>query len=152
MAKRRKRSKYQENLELALSHYPHLKTYIDKNVRTKGLQMPKYFLELDFSMKNLDDFNLIYPVGEPLFVHINRLPGEDLKYIVIEPAMDQETRKINDFVLDKMIAIANELDVPDKTEDLTPVLVQLLNKVVVVSKTGKGTSIFSSKISVTQSQ
>jgi len=152
MAKRRKRSKYQENFELALSHYPHLKTYVEKNVRAKGVAMPKYFLELDYSLKNIDEFNLIYPVGEPLFVHILRLPGEDLKYIVIEPVMDEQTRVLNDVILDRMIEIANEMEVPDKVDDLTPVLIQLLNRIVVVTKTGKGKSLLSSKIQLTEDQ
>ncbi len=152
MAKRAKISKYQETLDLALSHYPHLKDYVEKSIRAKGMKMPTYQTKLDYSMKHLDDFNLVYPVGEPLFVHIHKPEGENLKYVVIEPVMDDLTRQVNDEILKKMLSLANELEVPDKTDDLTPVLIQLLNRVVVVSEGRQGSSLFSAKIAVSQSQ
>lgn len=153
MVAKTKRSKYQENFELALSHYPHLKQYIEQNVKRKGIPMPKYYTQLDYSMRHLDDFNLIYPVGEPLFVHVLKLSGETMKYIVIEPVMDREMRNLFNRITDKMIAIANELDVPDKTEDLTPILIQILNKVVAVSdRQNRLLSGLSSKIILTQAQ
>ncbi len=153
MPVRRKKSKYQDNLDLALAHYPHLKEYFEKKVRGLGIQTPKYFTHLDYTMKHMDEFNLIYPVGEPLFVHILKLPKEPLKYIVIEPIMDDDTKKVYELITTKMIAIANEIDVPDKIEDIGPVLIQLLNRISIVT-TEKSSYLtrFSSKVYITQSQ
>jgi len=132
MARGERVTKYQENFQLATAHYPHLKRYIEEF--TKQNPTPKYYKEINYSLKSEGVPNLIYPVGDPLFVHIFKLEKDTMKYVVIEPLMDDETLKINEHVMDKMVEIAHELPVPDKTEDIGPILIKILNKIVAVGE------------------
>ncbi len=151
MGRRMRVTKNQETFELALAHYPHLKKYVDDF--SKKHPMPKYYTKLEFSMKGEKNPNLIYPVGEPLFVHIYKPENEPAKYIVIEPTMDEETKKLNDIILDRMIEIAHQLPVPDKSEEIGPVLIKLLNKLVVIGdKSDLLKAKLANKILLTQEQ
>ncbi|MBD3209216.1 type II/IV secretion system ATPase subunit [Candidatus Woesearchaeota archaeon] len=153
MGRAGKITKHQETMELAMAHYPHFRRYIDEFI--KHAPTPKYFTKLEYSMKGEEYTNLIYPVGEPLFVHIYKPEGEPTKYIVIEPQMDEETKKVNDTILDRMVEIAHRLPVPDKTEDITPVLVKILNEVVIIGTYQSGNILkarMSNKVLLNQEQ
>ncbi|USN46017.1 MAG: type II/IV secretion system ATPase subunit [Candidatus Woesearchaeota archaeon] len=150
MVERKKNSKFQLQLDTALSHYPHLRTYVDEFSRNNP--QPKYLTELGFELKREKSPNVIYPVGEPLFIHVLKDEKGILHYIVIEPTMDEETSRLNDKILDRMIEIAHELPVPERLEDVAPILVQLLNKIVVIGE-GKTSKVsFSNKIVLSQVQ
>ena len=153
MGRAGKIAKHQETMELAMAHYPHFRRYVDDFA--KHASMPKYFTKLEYSMKGEKYPNLIYPVGEPLFVHIYKKPGEHAKYIIIEPTMDEESEKINEKVLDRMVEIAHSLPVPQKTEDITPVLLKILNQIVIVGERQPGNIIkaqMANKILATEEQ
>jgi flagellar protein FlaI len=144
MGRAGKITKFQETMELAMAHYPHFRRYIDDFKKTA--LYPKYYTKLGYELKNEKFPNLIYPVGEPLFVHIHKKQGEPTKYIVIEPVMDAETAKLNDKVLDRMVEIAHTLPVPGKTTDISPMLIKLLNKITVVGEITP-TNVIRAKIS-----
>ena len=149
---RRKPSQYQQSLELAMAHYPHFRRYIDEF--SKHHPLPKYATKLEYSMKG-ETPNIIYPVGEPLFVHIFKEPGEPAKYIVIEPTMDDDVKPLNEKIMDKMVEIAHRLPVPRKLEDVTPVLIKIMNEIVMVGEHQPG-NLFKAKLAnkvlVTQEQ
>ncbi|MCA9478726.1 MAG: type II/IV secretion system ATPase subunit, partial [Nanoarchaeota archaeon] len=150
MSKRGKVTRTQQKVETAQSSYPHFRDYMKK--LPKELANPKYLLELDRSMRDLDPLNIIYPVGDALFVHIFRPEGKPLQYVVIEPTMDESTDKIYQKVLDRLVEIAFQQEKIDVADDITPILVNLLNDVVVIdTKTFFGSSL-SSKIHLNQQQ
>lgn len=144
-------TKRQMTLDSAILHFPHLREYIDSVKEKHGI--PKYFTELNRSMKTeLSQLNIVYPVGEPLFIHMYKDEKGEIIYHVIEPEMDEQTKKINKLVMDRMIEIAYEEAETDVLMDLTPVLVRLLNKVVVIDSRKFLGSSLSSKVHVTQVQ
>ena len=60
---------------------------------------PQYCETLDRSMGDLEDPNLIYPVGEGIFVHIYPNPLDARNYyIVIEPGMVEDLSSIQEQV------------------------------------------------------
>jgi len=124
--------------------YPHLAKYMRKVTRDMG--EPKWTIKLDRELKNLEFPNIIYPVGDPLFIHIYRKKGEPAIYHVIEPEMDDVLKKLNDRILDKMVAIAHKYPVPDKIEDMEPVLTKLYDEVVEMVEGRSGTRLMSSRI------
>lgn len=153
MAKRGEITKNQKTFELALAHYPHFKKYIEEF--TKHAPMPKYTLKLEYSMKADKVPNYVYPVGEPLFVHIYKPEDKPAQYIVIEPKMDEEVEKLNTKILERMVEIAHEQPVPEKREDIVPILIKILNKVVIVGDLGAGSILkarLSNKFLVSQEQ
>lgn len=144
-----------EDFQDALRKYPHLRDYVKKIIPVIG--EPEYHLTLDRAMKNIDYPNIIYPVGDPMFVHISRERGAVGKnYTVIEPSMDDETRKRYEVILDKMIELANRLPVPFKTEDMAPVLLKIFDEIVEVQddvgKKGVMGNLFSTKILVNRGE
>ncbi len=134
MVKRRHPPKT-EDLDLAMRKFPHLARYIRKISREMG--EPEFHLTLDRKMKTINLPNILYPVGDPLFVHIFRRPKEPLYYHVIEPELSEREMKLHDAVLDKMIDIAHRYPVPDKTEDMEPIILEILDKIVEVAPEGK---------------
>lgn len=150
MVKRGQITRPQQKFETAQSTYFHFRDYI-KKLPTE-LANPKYLLKLDRGMRDLSPLNVIYPVGDALFVHIYRPEGKPLQYVVVEPEMDEKTKEIYQKVLDKLVEIAFQQDKIDVTDDITPILVNLLNDVVVIdTKSFFGASL-SSKIHLTQEQ
>lgn len=150
MVKRRKPPKTTD-YNTAIRKFPHLAQYVRKVTRTLG--EPNYYAQLDRKMKNIDMPNLIYPVGDPLFVHIYRKPNEPLQYHVIEPELTQEESELYDKVLDKMIDLAHRYPVPDKIEDMEPVILDILNDCVQISQeASKLSAIFLNKILLTKDQ
>ena len=113
----------------AMERNPHLKEYID----SLDYDTPEFFVQLDRSLKKVDYPNVIYPVGDPIFIHILRRKGEnEVQYIAVEPKMSpRETEILND-VSDKLITIAHTMDTSDTSEDISEVLVKLMNDIVVV--------------------
>jgi len=76
--------------ELNLSLNPHLKKYIGDRA-ARGFGRADYVLDLQPAMKTMEEFNFIYPVAPPAFIHASRLGAGGKHYIVVEPAMSKET-------------------------------------------------------------
>jgi flagellar protein FlaI len=135
----------------ARAKYPHFKRYIDKI--TAELGEPIYYTKLERSMKNLKKPNLIYPVGDPIFIHIFKEGTRGMRYVVIEPEIDPNFQKIYEKVLDRLVEVANSLPVPEKVVEIGDVLLKLLDQIIMID-TGKGglMSSLSSKIKLTKMQ
>jgi len=133
-----------KNFDDALRKFPHFSKYIRRITREMG--EPEFFLRLERNMKQLEFPNIIYPVGDPIFIHVYRKKGEPTIYHVIEPEMDDKLKKLNEKILDKMVAIAHKYPVPDKIEDMEPVLTKLYDEVVIVDEKGKASNLLSNRV------
>ncbi len=149
----RKKPPVTKTLNQAMVKFPHMRKYLAKVRREIG--EPEYHVTLDREMGKIDYPNIIYPVGDPLFIHIFRKKGMPIMYHVIEPEMDEETQAINQKIMDRMIEIAHRLPVPDKIEDASEILLNIMDQVVEVSekKSFLAEALSgSSKLHVTQKQ
>jgi flagellar protein FlaI len=135
----------------AKAKYPHFRNYINKITQNMG--EPVFYTKLDRGMKNMMAPNLIYPVGDPIFIHVFKEGNRGMRYIVIEPEIDKNFQQIYDVVLDRLIEVANSLPVPDKVVEIGDVLLKLLDKILEIDD-GKGgvMSKFGSKIKVSKYQ
>jgi flagellar protein FlaI len=125
-------TKAQANFDIALRSYPHLRAYIDEIARTTGT--PSYHTELSFELKKESgSLNILYPVGDQLFVHAYRDEKGKANYHVVEPELDDKTLKILEKVLDRMIEIIHRLPVPKEDMDIVSHISTLLNKIVSIS-------------------
>ncbi|MEM4959543.1 MAG: hypothetical protein QXX12_06720, partial [Nanopusillaceae archaeon] len=60
----------------ALNKFPHLREYVNKiSVR---IGMPEWLTELDRRLREREVFNILYPVGDPIFINIYKVPGEEI--------------------------------------------------------------------------
>jgi flagellar protein FlaI len=140
------------SMEEAIEKYPHFRKYVEEVSKTMG--EPVFYQKLDRSMKQMKKPNLIYPIGDPLFVHIYLEEGRGMRYIVIQPEMTEEEQKLYDQILDKLIEVAHSREIPENTREMEKVIIELLDEVVEIKKSDKKTvkDLFSSKIRLTQKQ
>lgn len=147
------RKKLQKTLTMAeaKAKYSHFRKYVKKISTEMG--EPVFYTKLDRGMKHLKKPNLIYPVGDPIFIHIYKEGTRGMRYIVIEPDIDKDFQEIYDKALDRLVEVANSLPVPDKVVEIGDVLLKLLDQILEVDD-GKGSFLKSlnSKLKVTKSQ
>lgn len=75
----------EEGFQEALERNPHLSRYVDR-LAAAGEDFPDYYTQLSREMRYLDRVNLIYPIGDPFFIHIKSTESEGWnRYIVIQP-------------------------------------------------------------------
>ena len=93
---------------------PHLLKYLE-NYSSQGNPLPIFTESLKPEHKKLKEPNLIYPVSDQSFIHINPHTTSDdgyMEYVIIEPELPE--RKIMD-IADRMFAVkSGELDPPQE--------------------------------------
>jgi len=154
MASRQHFSKTQDFNE-AMNKFVHLRNYVNKVSAKEG--MPEFKVKLDKSMRTIDNPNIIYPVGDPIFVHISRGNdlGENIKYKVIMPELDQDEKEYYDAIIDRIIEVAHTAKVPNSEDELKNILVDLYNQVIHIAHPPEKPNLLNSlgkKIMITESQ
>lgn len=91
-----------KTLEDAIKHNPHLAEYLDALKKNKK-DLPLYVTQLQREMAVEKTPNVLYPVGNPVFVHIHAEIGKDIEYTVVEPGLKHgEIDKYN-LVVEKIL-------------------------------------------------
>jgi len=100
------------NFTDVLKKTPHLLKYIE-NYSTQGNPLPLFTESLKPEHKKLKEPNLLYPVSDQAFIHINPHTTSDdgyMEYVIIQP--DLPERKIMDLA-DRMFAVkSGDMDPP----------------------------------------
>ena len=100
------------NFTDVLKKTPHLLKYIE-NYSTQGNPLPLFTESLKPEHKKLKEPNLLYPVSDQSFIHINPHTTSDdgyMEYVIIQP--DLPERKIMDLA-DRMFAVkSGDMDPP----------------------------------------
>ena len=119
----------EKEFQEAQARNPHLREYLT----TKGLEKPAFYVQLDRSLRDSEFPNVMYPVGDPIFIHILRKHGEnETQYIAVEPQLTPRETEIFNKISDQLIKIAHTMDTSETTEDLSDILVRLMNELVTV--------------------
>lgn len=92
--------------------------------------------------------NIIYPVGDPVFIHIYGEHNKDIDYIVIEPQLKEEEKELYAAVLDRVLE--KGIRVTSK-ENLRETVLKLLDEIIKV-EAFKKRSLASSIIRVTKEE
>lgn len=139
---------YTSDIEEAKRKFPHVAKYLREwEVQAPGgLGVPEFVMMGD--VRPTDSPNVFYPVGDPIFIHVYKMPEQMIHYQVIEPEMDEVMNVLYENVLTKLIDVAHTLPVPDKLVDIKDVLLKLLDEVLEVKgeETNVFAEIFSSKL------
>ena len=98
--------------------------------------IPEYYPELGRNLGDKKNPNLIYPIGNGLYVHIYPDPNDSRDYyIAIEPGMLNDDSGLVEEVEDHLVDYVEELEDSDNAPlDRGRILRGILNKVVVVVK------------------
>lgn len=117
----------------ATNKSPYLAEYVMSFVK-KGKPYPKYFEKIDGSMKNLKVLNLIYPISDQNFIHLNSLgdSGDGYpEYVIIGPP-EPNAQLMS--ILDKIFAkYAGAWKPPDQLQEKFSLVGEFLEKVCVKS-------------------
>ncbi len=115
----------------------HVREYLDKLSQQEIVEP----MMVDKPTKNdLVDgkINVMYPVGDPIFIHIHKEKGGKIFYNVVQPTLSSEDeslyKKISDQILDK----AYREPIKDPNADLTDTLIRLFDSVVKVDSGSSG--------------
>lgn len=120
----------------AMERNPHMKEYVDAFIE-KGKGRPNFFTALSRDMKEWETFNLIYPVGDPIFVHIYRGEGDtEPKYFAIQPKFDKRLRDKYLQVFNKMLQIIPFQIEPSDPREFKLMLDQMLGEILLISDEG----------------
>lgn len=112
---------------------PHLKEYILK-IYSEIHQTPTLALTLSRDMGTIKRPNIIYPVGDPIFIHIYA-QGEEKStlYIPIEPRLKNDRSLILNEVEKRMAFLLNQKSVFKSIEEKTEYLNKILEKMIKIS-------------------
>jgi len=117
------------SLNDAIKNFEHVKKYITEWSRTEP--MPTFYPDCTPALRKIKFPNLIYPVGDPIFIHIYKDKNGLINYHVIEPHVDPANIAKYDMIMEKMIEVASSLPVPHDVREIGPVLEKLFEKVAV---------------------
>ncbi|MFT4310635.1 MAG: type II/IV secretion system ATPase subunit [Candidatus Woesearchaeota archaeon] len=139
------------SMKEAMAKYPHFRKYVIDF--TKKVGEPTFVPELTRDMKSIKNPNLIYPVGDPIFIHVYKQGNGSIMYQAIEPQISQEELIIYEKLQDKIVEVANSLPVPDDVTKIGPVLEKLIDMVVEIDD-GSSSILkkFSTKLKLTKDQ
>lgn len=105
---------------------PHLAEYLAEFSKTH--EAPTFHEAVTRDMKNLEKVNIIYPVGDPVFIHIWDDEDGTRRYTNIEPVLTKSELKIYDTIKDKILRLAPFEPTPRTQEELRATLRRLIAK------------------------
>ncbi|WP_421077038.1 type II/IV secretion system ATPase subunit [Methanothermococcus sp. Ax23] len=132
-----------DEFKTSMERNPHLRKYVD-NFKKTYLKMPEFMVSLSRDLKELKYPNILYPIGDPLFIHIFGTHDVKTKYIVIEPRLETLDEKLTyKMIMDKLLEYAPYADSPESDEEFGKILTDLFNKTTkVVESKKKGKKFF----------
>ena len=137
----------------AQNKFKHLRAYVNRVSQNYGI--PEYRVTLDRSLRKLENPNIIYPVGDPIFIHIFKEDGDNIKYSVIMPQLTEDEKEFYDAILDRIIEVAHTAKIPNSQDELRDILISLYNEVTHISHPPEKPSFLNSlgrKITINEEQ
>jgi type IV secretory pathway ATPase VirB11/archaellum biosynthesis ATPase len=113
-----------------LARYPHLRDYLSE-LQRRGMRPPTFAVQLSREMRDLEDVNVLYPIGDPYFVHIYSVQGEKWRrYVVIQPRIEGDAWKAIEYVDEALAYHLLRRGEDGLKEDRAKVLERLLSEIV----------------------
>jgi flagellar protein FlaI len=122
-----------EELRAACQEYPHLLQYLWILMENK-MDVPQYFEKVTRAQKGTKNPNLIYKVGNGVFVHVLANP-EDVRdhYIAIEPSLiDAQDSTLDEIEL-RLAEYVEELEGVNDSSRRLEIIMAIVDKIVSVS-------------------
>ncbi len=116
-------------LNEAISRNHHLGDYIRRYEQQYGVT-PEFHEQLTYDMRYLKTPNLIYPVGDPIFIHIHTdTSSEEIRYTAIEPQLSEETESKRERIMGYIYDKVPEVDF-EKEKDIRSIILRLYDEAV----------------------
>ena len=119
---------------VAIDNNPHLKEYIDKfkKEHKTGFDFEGYITKEMVRGKAV--VNLIYPVGDPVFIHITNVGFDRINYIALEPKLTSREKKKMEKILNNILDVAPSKEAPETHDEFERTLDSLIDESVVFDK------------------
>ncbi|MBS3817584.1 MAG: type II/IV secretion system ATPase subunit [Candidatus Thermoplasmatota archaeon] len=126
-------------LQEALDNNPHLEEYLNEIEEERG-ERPEFREYLSRDMASMDEVDIVYPVNDPVFIHLDIPRNEKGKYWTIEPPLKVGLEDKIEEIRRKVLRKASRSPTPEEGEGFEEKLNRLIDEVI--SKK-KGTFAFS---------
>jgi flagellar protein FlaI len=114
---------------------PHLMAYVQEFVR-EHRKPPQFHPHLTRDMGDLEEVNIVYPIGDPLFVHIFSTKSLPIRYISVQPPLSKELLPKFKTAIDRVYNKAVYEKPHGTREEFERSLFALLDKSTVIVKDG----------------
>jgi len=122
-------------LEEVIVRNPHLGQYLSL-LSAQGIPQPVFLEQLTEDVAKQKNPNILYPVGDPIFIHLYRPSG--YYYVVIEPPLTPELESKYNQILEMMLKYATRFEeTPEKKEEFEGLIDKLINHVTTVEEKEK---------------
>jgi flagellar protein FlaI len=120
-----------EDFDKALDRHPHLRRYID-DWRDRTGRRPEFTVAISRDADERDQVDLVYPVGDPLFIHVHGDPAKSVRYAAIEPELEERDRAVYEDLREQILQLAPYEEPPQDNDELRDTLDELYERVAVV--------------------
>jgi flagellar protein FlaI len=118
--------------EEAIRRNPHLKEYLD-GIKAESGTVPSFYTRLSKDLAEASVPSIIYPVGDPIFIHIKGDKNtREVRYIAIEPQLSEAENNKYNLITDSILTKAGDELAPKDEEQLKTLIIKLLNESVEV--------------------
>ena len=134
-------SQLPDTLREACNESPFLASYV-KGLPIDEIGIPEYYPKPSRSLSGLDYRNLIYPIGEGLYVHIypDVLGARD-HHIAIEPTIIVDVEDLIPEVENRLVHWAEEIGRIEDKEEKRVLLLDLIDKICTSNPKNKGSKL-----------
>ena len=119
------------DLNETMARNPHLARYIAE-YQKKTTRIPTFVESLGRDMKSLKEVDVMYPVGDPIFIHIYDYEFKR-HYVAVEPVLSKDERAKYNKIKESILRLAPFEDTPAGNDELRATLRRLLDRTVRVS-------------------
>ncbi|MGQ9571948.1 MAG: type II/IV secretion system ATPase subunit [Dehalococcoidia bacterium] len=117
--------------------YHHLFRYLHM-VPIDEFGVPQYHEKLERKMGDIEQPNIIYPVGDATFAHIFPDPQDARNYYIpVEPIVGGNYGPLMEVVEDRLVDVVHKLSQPSTPEEQKELLLEALNRIA-ATKRGNG--------------
>ncbi len=121
-----------DKLAEACNNNPHLRDYLEE-LKASDCVLPDFMVQLSKSLSDLKYPNVLYPVGDPIFIHIHGDAEKGkVEYITIEPRLSESEKEDYRNIMDSILEKAPNLPAPENDEELKLTINKLFNDTVVI--------------------
>lgn len=145
------------DIKKLLAENPHLQKVYVTSLRDDKKRM-QFVSSLDDFKGTLEEgINVVYPLGNFVFVNIKGTKKTGLSYIVIEPSLDEMEQNKYDLIINKMLMMAakesphkTDAEFRNKLKKLAKACTKIVRKRVPVEKIGEKALFYGKRVPVTK--
>jgi flagellar protein FlaI len=116
-----------DTLDNAIKRNPHLGKYV-KRLEEEG-KRPDFITSPSRELAEEPQPNFIYPLGDPLFIHVYRTAEGRLAYQVIEPEFEDENQELRyNAISDKLLELSILEEVPKNEREIIKLIDKLASE------------------------